>query len=182
MNDVIQWKSALNQVLFSRTGFSILPSVKIWSLCQNIAFSSFISYYPPQNTQIEGLLVYKDSKNVIDLYKVCWSQQPSTYTHGNEFKYVVIVAQSSPMPLIFFPCTVLLDQSGHVRQLMAIWPGNSKSQMKQQWGSCKSHITKSLVKAEEQLCYCIVSRSPPSKPAQAGSSHSHFLSTAPKGL
>ncbi len=42
-----------------------------------------------------------------------------------------------------------LFQSGHVRQPIAIWPGNTKSQMKQQGGSCKSHITKSLVKAQE---------------------------------
>lgn len=60
MNDVIQWKGALNQVLFSGTWFSIHPSVKTWRLCQNIAFSSFISHYQTQNTQIEGLIVYKD--------------------------------------------------------------------------------------------------------------------------
>lgn len=82
----------------------------------------------------------------------------------------------------FFPLAVLQEQSGHVRQPIAIWPGNTKSQMKQREGSCKSHITKSLVKAQEH-CSAMTSspRSLPSKPARAGSSHSHFLSEPPRG-
>lgn len=51
------------------------------------------------------------------------------------------------------------------RQLIAIWPGNTKSQMKQQGGSCKSHITKSPLKAQEHcsamtssLIACLQSR------------------------
>lgn len=64
-----------------------------------------------------------------------------------------------------FPCTALQEQSGHVRQLIAIWPGSTKSQMKQERGSCKSHITKSLLKAQEHcsamtsyLVACLQSR------------------------
>lgn len=50
----------------------------------------------------------------------------------------------------FFSCNVFLDQSAHVRQPITIWPGNSKSQMKQQGGSYNLHITKSPVKARER--------------------------------
>lgn len=74
------------------------------------------------------------------------------------------------------------NKSGHTRQPIAIYPGSTKSQMKRRGGSCKSHITKSPVKAREQWSTVTSSlRSLPLKLARAGSSHSHFLSAPFRG-
>lgn len=77
----------------------------------------------------------------------------------------------------FFPCSVLHDHSGHVRRPIAIWAGNTESQMKQRGGSSKSRVTKRPVKAQEQRSAATSSLAvSPSKLAQEGSSHSYFLS------
>lgn len=60
-----------------------------------------------------------------------------------------VKSRTCSIATFIFPLAVLHKWSGRVRQLIAIWPGNTKSQMKQRWGSCKSHITKNPVKAQE---------------------------------
>lgn len=62
--------------------------------------------------------------------------------------------QLKPWKLFFvlfcFWCGPLQDRSGRALPLIAIPPGSTKSQMKRQRGSFQSHVTKSLVKAQER--------------------------------
>lgn len=53
-------------------------------------------------------------------------------------------------------CPTKARAAAEWRQPMAIWPGSSKSQMKRRAGSCKSHVTKGPVKAQE---HCSAMRS-----------------------
>lgn len=77
-----------------------------------------------------------------------------------------VKSRTCPSSVTFiFPPAVLQEWSGRVRRPIAIWPGNTKSQMKRRWGSCKSHITKKPVKAQEHcsaatlyLAACLQSR------------------------